>query len=52
MPKLTAQEKLEKKRQLEEKREARRLAKEQKEKAAANDPNVDSCEFPLLFLNY
>ena len=37
MPKLTAQEKLEKKRQLEEKREARRLAKEKKEseKAAA-----------------
>jgi hypothetical protein len=33
MPKLTAQEKLEKKRQLEEKREARLLAKEQKEKA-------------------
>jgi alpha-tubulin suppressor-like RCC1 family protein len=36
MPKLTAQEKLEKKRQLEEKREARSLAKGQKEKAAAS----------------
>lgn len=35
MPKLTAQEKLEKKRQLEEKREARRLAKERKETATA-----------------
>lgn len=35
MPKLTAQEKLERKRLLEEKREARRLAKEQKEKEKA-----------------
>lgn len=45
MPKLTAQEKLDRKKLLEEKREARRLAKEQKEKeqtAAAAGGNDDS----------
>jgi hypothetical protein len=42
MPKLSAQEKLEKKRALEEKREARRLAKEQKEKENPSVPAIES----------